>query len=163
MREINLQSAIRIALSAHGIVIRLNTGTYYQGRVVANPFTGEKTLHDIRPVKCGVTGLSDLIFLGNNGSVHFIECKTEKGRITPEQVRFIKLMNDRGIRSGIARSVAEALEIVGEDKPVAKVTGDRSCGVMYSQKYQRPYLVDNTTNCAPPDNWCGEEPIGEDK
>ena len=96
--ETTLQNSIRCALSDHGIVIRQNTGFF-------------KT-SDNRTVKCGITGLSDLLFIGRNGNVHFIEVKTLKGRATPEQLNFIELMNSMGIKSGIARSVEEALKII---------------------------------------------------
>jgi hypothetical protein len=98
LTETTLQNQIRCALSDHGIVIRQNTGFF-------------KT-SDNRTVKCGITGLSDLLFIGRNGNVHFIEVKTTKGRATPEQLNFIQLMNSMGIKSGIARSVEEALEII---------------------------------------------------
>lgn len=99
MRETDLQNEIRIALSKHGIVIRQNTGNFLTA--------------DGRRVKCGVAGLSDLLFIGK-GYVAFIEVKTEKGRPTPEQLNFIEIAKKYGHRAGIARSVQDALDLIGE-------------------------------------------------
>ena len=97
MTETDIQNQIRIALSVHGVVIRMNTGNF--------------ELKDGRRIVCGVRGLSDLLFIGEN-KVAFIEVKTPKGKPTPEQLNFIKKMQDLGHRAGIARSVKEALDII---------------------------------------------------
>lgn len=96
--EIEIQNEIRVALSQHGVVIRQNTGNF--------------TTTDGRHVKCGVTGLSDLLFIGD-GSVAFIEVKKPGGRIRPEQVNFIRRMKELHQRAGIAYSVDDALKIIG--------------------------------------------------
>ena len=98
MNETDLQNQIRLALSKHGIVIRQNTGNF--------------ELKDGRWVKCGVKGLSDLLFIGR-GKVAFIEVKTEYGKSTSEQLAFIERMRELGHSAGIARSVEDALEIAG--------------------------------------------------
>jgi hypothetical protein len=98
MKEINLQNEIRIKLSNYGMVIRLNTGSF--------------RTDDGRYVKCGVVGLSDLLFIGH-GYVVFIEVKTDKGRPTPEQLNFIHAVRGYGHRAGIARSVQDALDLIG--------------------------------------------------
>ncbi|MHC1696432.1 MAG: VRR-NUC domain-containing protein [Eubacteriales bacterium] len=98
MRETDLQNEIRIALSEHGMVIRQNTGNFITA--------------DGRHVKCGVIGLSDLLFVGK-GYVAFIEIKTDKGRPTPEQLNFIDTVKRYGHRAGIARSVQDALDLIG--------------------------------------------------
>lgn len=95
--ETILQNAIRIALSFHGVVIRMNTGVF-------------KTT-DGRTVKCGIRGLSDLIFIGHN-YVAFLEVKTKTGRATPEQLNFLDRMRALGHRAGIVRSVEEAIELI---------------------------------------------------
>lgn len=99
MSEIQIQNEIRAALSEHGIVIRQNTGNF--------------TTADGRHVKCGVTGLSDLLFVGNDGRCAFIEVKKPGGRIRPEQTNFINRVRELGHRAGIAYSVDDALEIIG--------------------------------------------------
>jgi len=98
MKETDLQNLIRIELSKHGIVIRQNTGNFIP--------------KDGRRVKCGVAGLSDLLFIGD-GYVAFIEVKTPKGRPTPEQINFIHVVREHGHRAGIVRSVQDALRLIG--------------------------------------------------
>ena len=99
MTENFIQNEIRVALSAHGICIRMNTGNF--------------TTTDGRHVKCGVTGLSDLLFIGQNGKAAFIEVKKPGGRASKEQLSFIRRMQELGHAAGIAYSVADALEIIG--------------------------------------------------
>lgn len=107
MGEIKMQSEIRIALSKYGCVVRLNSGTFYQGRMVSGNLT------DIRPVKCGIPGMPDLMFIGDNGKVCFIEVKSATGKASVEQKRFLAFLNERNIPCGIARSVFDALRIIG--------------------------------------------------
>lgn len=99
MREIDMQNAIRIALSKYGVVIRQNTGNF--------------ALKDGRRITCGVKGLSDLLFIGKN-YVAFIEVKNATGKATDEQVNFIKKMQSLGHKAGICRSVEDALKLIGE-------------------------------------------------
>lgn len=98
-QETTIQNEIRIALSEHGIVVRQNSGNFLTA--------------DGRRVKCGITGLSDLLFIGR-GFVAFIECKTDEGKPTPEQLNFIDAVRRLGHRAGIARSVEDALKIIEE-------------------------------------------------
>lgn len=93
--ETDIQNQIRIKLSDYGIVIRQNTGNFLTA--------------DGRHVKCGMTGLSDLLFIGD-GYVAFIEVKKPKGRVRPEQVKFIEAMRKLGHKAGIARSVEDAIQ-----------------------------------------------------
>jgi hypothetical protein len=98
MVETDIQNSIRLALSQFGVVIRQNTGNFLTP--------------DGRRVKCGVTGLSDLLFVGD-GYVAFIEVKKPGGRIRPEQKNFIRRMRELHHRAGIAYSVEDALRICG--------------------------------------------------
>ncbi|MGN0656585.1 MAG: VRR-NUC domain-containing protein [Ruminiclostridium sp.] len=98
MTETDLQNQIRMALSPYGVVIRQNTGNFQ--------------LKDGRRIMCGVKGLSDLLFIGQN-RVAFIEVKTETGKPTPEQLNFIKRAQELGHSAGIARSVEDALRLAG--------------------------------------------------
>lgn len=98
MREIDIQNAIRIALSKYGVVIRQNTGNFVTA--------------DGRRIMCGVKGLSDLLFIGN-GFVAFIEVKNETGKPSKEQQNFICQMRKLGHKAGICRSVEDALELIG--------------------------------------------------
>ena len=97
MLESVIQNKIRCALSKYGIVIRMNTG---------NVQTQSGTY-----IRCGVKGMSDLLFVGQ-GYIAWIEVKTPTGKPSPEQIKFINRMRQLGHRAGIARSVEEALEIV---------------------------------------------------
>ena len=107
-----IQNEIRLALSEHGIVLRLNSGKFWQGkRVWSNEFQ-QYVLIDLRPVQGCPPGTSDLLFIGNN-TTSFIECKDDKGNLRPEQERFLNLMQSYGHRAGVARSVEEALKIIG--------------------------------------------------
>ena len=101
IKEIDIQNAIRIALSKHGVVIRQNTGNF--------------ELKDGRRIMCGVKGLSDLLFIGK-GYVAFIEVKNATGRVSPEQQNFIKKMQSLGHKAGICRSVDDALKLIGESE-----------------------------------------------
>ena len=98
MTETDLQNQIRMALSPYGVVIRQNTGNFQ--------------LKDGRRIMCGVKGLSDLLFIGNN-RVAFIEVKTETGKPTQEQLNFIRRMQELGHSAGIARSTEDALRLAG--------------------------------------------------
>ena len=98
MTETDLQNQIRLALSPYGVVIRQNTGNFQ--------------LKDGRRIMCGVKGLSDLLFIGQN-RVAFIEVKTETGKPTQEQLNFIRRMQELGHSAGIARSTEDALRLAG--------------------------------------------------
>ena len=105
------QDEIRLALSEYGVVLRLNSGKFWQGkRVWSNEFQ-QYVLIDLRPVQGCPPGTSDLLFIGNEYTA-FIECKDDKGTLRPEQERFLKLMRSYGHRAGVARSVEEALKII---------------------------------------------------
>lgn len=97
MTEIDMQNQIRLELSKHGIVIRMNTGVF-------------KT-DDGRIVKCGIKGTSDLLFVGQN-YIAWIEVKTPTGRPSKDQINFINTMKELGHKAGIARSVEDALKII---------------------------------------------------
>lgn len=99
-REIDIQNAIRKALSDYGIVIRLNVGVFATA--------------DGRYVQCGVKGLPDLLFIGNNGKVAFLEVKSLTGKPRPEQIRFIDTLRRMGHIAGICRCVEDALNLIEE-------------------------------------------------
>ena len=109
--ENTIQNEIRLALSEHGIVLRLNSGKFWQGkRVWSNEFQ-QYVLIELRPVQGCPPGTSDLLFIGNDNT-SFIECKDDKGKLRPEQERFLKIMKSYGHRAGVARSPEEALKII---------------------------------------------------
>lgn len=97
--ENDIQSEIRIELSKHGTVFRMQSGMFYTEQ-------GQK-------IRIGVPGMSDLLFIGQ-GFIAWIEVKNSKGRPSKDQLNFIKLMNSMGHRAGIARSVEDALYIINK-------------------------------------------------
>lgn len=102
MREIFIQNQIRIALSEFGMVIRQNTGYF-------------KT-DDGRMVKCGLNGLPDLLFIGHDGKVAFLEVKTDTGQASADQVRFLAKLHEMGHTAGIVRSVEDAKRLIGVER-----------------------------------------------
>ena len=110
--EHRIQDEIRLALSEHGVVLRLNSGQFWQGKRVWSNELKQYILIDLRLVKGCPEGTSDLLYIGKNTTA-FVECKDEKGSVRPEQEKFINVMKAYGHRAGVARSVKEALEIIG--------------------------------------------------
>jgi hypothetical protein len=58
-------------------------------------------------------GFSDIMFIRNDGVACFVECKTDKGKLSDEQERFLNRMRELNARAGVARSTKEALKICG--------------------------------------------------
>ncbi len=113
--ENRIQGEIRLALSEHGIVLRLNSGKFWQGeRVWSNEFN-QFVLVNLRPVQGCPEGTPDLLFLGEENNVAFVECKTKKGTAREKQKRFIEIMHQYGIKADLARSPEDALSIIGVD------------------------------------------------
>ena len=110
--EHRIQDEIRLALSEHGIVLRLNSGKFWQGKRVWSKEFQQYVLIDLRPVQGCPPGTSDLLFIGNKNT-SFIECKDDKGKLRPEQEKFIQIMRSYGHRAGVARSTEDALKIIG--------------------------------------------------
>jgi hypothetical protein len=110
--EHTIQDEIRLALSQHGIVLRLNSGKFWQGKRVWSNEYKQYVLIDLRPVQGCPEGTSDLLFLGENNNVAFIECKNQKGKARDKQNKFIEIMHKFKIKAGLARSVEDALKII---------------------------------------------------
>jgi hypothetical protein len=111
--ENTIQGEIRLALSKHGIVLRLNSGKFWQGERVWSKEFNQYVLVNLRPVQGCPEGTPDLLFLGKSNNVAFIECKTQKGAAREKQKRFIEIMRQYGIKAALARSVDDALKIIG--------------------------------------------------
>lgn len=114
--EHSIQNEIRLALSDYGIALRLNSGKFWQGERVWSREHNQYVLINLRPVQGCVEGTPDLLFLGENNNVAFIECKTKKGSAREKQKLFAEIMNRYKIKNGIARSVEDALKIIGVNK-----------------------------------------------
>lgn len=110
--EHTIQDEIRLALSQHGIVLRLNSGKFWQGKRVWSNEYNQYVLIDLRPVQGCPEGTSDLLFLGENNNVAFIECKKQKGKARDKQNKFIEIMHKFKIKAGVARSAEDALKII---------------------------------------------------
>lgn len=113
--ERNIQQEIRLALSPYGIVLRLNAGKAYGGERVWDGRRNQYILTNIRPVSLCPPGTSDLLFIGADGQVAFIECKDGKGKLREDQERFLAILRECGYKCGVARSPKDALNIIGVD------------------------------------------------
>lgn len=111
--EHRVQDEIRLALSPYGIVLRLNSGKFWQGKRVWSKEFNQYVLINLRPIQGCPEGTPDLQFLGENNNTAFIECKDHKGTTREEQEKFINIMHQYGIKAGVARSVEDALKIIG--------------------------------------------------
>ena len=58
------------------------------------------------------TGFPDLIAFGYGGEMAFIECKSAKGKLKPDQIAFKRAIEARGFRYIVARSVNDVLNIL---------------------------------------------------
>ena len=121
--EHDIQSEIRLALSERGYFTeRINVGSgYLIDRKLMEKIKSlcpvlRAELDKVPYFSTGaVKGRSDLSAI-KDGRISFVEVKNEVGRPSEEQLNFIKQMQTRyGCRAGIARSVEQALEIVGEN------------------------------------------------
>lgn len=98
MTEIEIQNAIRVALSEIGVVRRNNVGTFYT--------------QDGRAVAVGIPGEADLTLFQNGGKTVFIEVKTRTGRQSAKQKRFQKRFEQMGYEYIIMRSVDDAYKLI---------------------------------------------------
>lgn len=104
MNEHSIQNSIRLKLSELGFcVFRANVGRFQT--------------KDGRWFDTGLPrGFSDL-FAVKDGRIYFLEVKTETGRPSEEQLRFLAVMRDRyGCVAEIVRSVDDAVRAVGETR-----------------------------------------------
>ena len=58
-------------------------------------------------------GFSDILAILPGGRAVFIEVKTQSGKLSPEQEKFIAKMQALGAIAGVVRSVSEALTLCG--------------------------------------------------
>jgi hypothetical protein len=100
MKEQNIQAQIMLALSKAGCIVwRNNTGALT-----------DKTGRLVRYGLC--KGSSDIIGICPDGKFLAVEVKTEKGRLTECQERFINAVKSSGGRAGVARSVDDVFGIL---------------------------------------------------
>lgn len=100
---------------------------------------GDRIVHNPYPIHAGLTaeGSSDLVGVQRLrvhmwtpdepvevGRFFVIEVKTGKATATPEQNKFINMVNRFGGRGGVCRSIAEAFLLIGLPVPPEHVTTD---------------------------------------
>lgn len=112
--EHRLMNEIMVALSEHGSVFRMNAGDFWQGRRVYSKEFSQPALIELRRVLGLPKGFSDLLFIGKDKNIAFIEVKTKIGHTTEEQNNFLLHMREAGYKAGVARSINEALKIIKE-------------------------------------------------
>jgi hypothetical protein len=109
--EKTIQDSIRLELSKYGLVFRTNAGSAWGGKLANIQPYGNVVINP-RKIELLPKGFSDLLFIGTDGTVAFIECKDDKGKLRPEQERFIATVKSYGHKAGVARSSEEALKII---------------------------------------------------
>lgn len=122
--ETKIQGLIQLAVSAaKTLIFRNETGRFWAGKVI-HKAGDQVTLKNARMVSCGLcVGSSDLIgvtpivitpeMVGETvGVFTAIEVKTPTGPTTKEQLTFITNIKNAGGLAGIARSPADALNII---------------------------------------------------
>lgn len=113
--EHNIQNEIRLEMSKHGIILfRTNAGVMWQGKKVYSHEFKQDVLINLRPVVGLPEGHADLSGLRkSDGRAVFIEVKTPTGRVSEAQQNFIQQMQRNHAIAGVARSVEDALKVVG--------------------------------------------------
>lgn len=114
MRESDIQNLIMLALSKAGCTVwRQNVGTGWVGQIQRTT-AGRVIIDNARVLHAGLcVGSSDIIGITPNGRFLAVEVKTKTGKPTDQQQRFIAAVIKAGGIAGIARSVADALELIG--------------------------------------------------
>jgi len=119
-----LQNAIRNALCDEGLFFRANVGQAWTGSRIERLPGGRVLIHDARPFTTGLpAGFSDLFgivpavvtadMVGQPvGIFAGVEIKSQRGRASEAQERFIAAIQRAGGRAGIARDVPGAIDIV---------------------------------------------------
>ena len=82
--------------------------------MIPNDAAGKTSIAKAGRLKaCGLrAGVADLVVMSPDGRAHFLEVKTETGRLSESQIRFAELCIKRGWKYEVARTVDEAVEIV---------------------------------------------------
>ena len=101
--EHQIQNEIRIAISQAGhTVFRANVG--------------KVQMKDGRWFDTGLpAGFSDLFGVRADGKAFFLEIKKHNGIVKEKQRLFLEVMKSKGALTGVARSVSDALKILGEE------------------------------------------------
>ena len=102
IKEIDIQNSIRLALSGKCVIFRANVGVF--------------STADGRTVSTGLPkGFSDLFgYRKSDCKAVFIEVKTAKGKVRPQQEQFLNAMKNYGAIAGVCRSAEEALKLIDD-------------------------------------------------
>lgn len=116
LRESTIQDQIRKEVSERcpGVIFRTNAGTAYCGDKVYSPEYGQYILTNLRPYKGLPKGFSDTVYFGPGGDTVFLEVKTNRGRTSDEQDRFLALMHKYGFSTAVVRSAEEAVKFIND-------------------------------------------------
>lgn len=119
MRESELSKEIRLEASKLGVLLfRNNVGEAWTGRSVTLP-GGGVMVADPRRIKFGLCrGSSDLIGLTGDGRFIAVEVKQQRGRVRPEQLKFIQAIKTSGGIAGVCRSVDDFRRLVDESRGI---------------------------------------------
>lgn len=114
--EHRIQDEIRQAVSEQcpGVIFRTNAGQAYQGDKIWSPEYGQYILTNLRPYKGLPKGFSDCLYIGPAADVAFLEVKTPSGKTSPEQDRFLALMQRYGHSTAVVRSADEAVQYIND-------------------------------------------------
>ncbi|RIL22688.1 VRR-NUC domain-containing protein [Staphylococcus gallinarum] len=78
---------------------------------------GKVQTKDNRIIKLFPKGFPDTVgYRKSDGKMIFIEVKTEKGRLRPEQIKFQSFIETQPVLYGVARSVDDAIRIIEGDE-----------------------------------------------
>ena len=112
--ETKIQNLILIELSKAGcLVFRNETSGAWVGKVIHKD-ASQVTLTGARMIRFGLAvGSCDIIGIAPCGRFLAIEVKTKTGRATEQQICFIEAVKNADGIAGIARSVEEALNLIG--------------------------------------------------
>lgn len=114
MSEHGIQNAIRNELAGKVLCFRANVGRAWTGSRVEQLPGGKVLIHDARPFSTGLPpGFSDLFGVAPGGRFFALEVKSEAGRTSEQQGKFLAAVERGGGLAGVARSPADALRILG--------------------------------------------------
>ena len=125
MTEHDLQNEIRNALAGKCLLFRANSGTGWTGSNITRLANGDMLIKNPRPFHGTPKGFSDLFgvqkitvtqdMVGQEiGQFIALEIKSQRGKLTNLQENFLAAIKKNGGKSGVIRSTAEALNLLGE-------------------------------------------------
>ncbi len=104
--EAAIQAEIRLVLGGERDV------ALWRNNVGLAEFWNERLRRMVRVEYGLAVGSADLVGIGPGGTFLALEVKTERGRTTPEQERWLELVRLKGGVGRVVRSAEEAVEVV---------------------------------------------------